>query len=342
MFDKFINYFYSGRNWYYLLTKKTFLFSARLENLKLADELEEECNKQGGILTYSQYHQIDQFGKNGYNAHSNSIGSTNMDKRWGEALANFCRQNNYNYIIEFGCGNGELGIATVKAFKKLSNKPITWLGIEINTSLHENIKKKFTDEKLENSFGGIVTSLDSIQKINRTLFVFPYAVDSIPPEIFVNTRDMISYPDAIIGVRIENGVLREQIIPQELLKMKGRSLNNGFYKRGKHTFDLRTWKLRKGQRAYIQTNALAVLSEYAARVSDDCACIIIDEFRNNPFSFGSGVLGIPKDLYKKKECKDIEKYYRQTGKNYLYFSIYFDTFYKFLHFFWVSRLSYLI
>jgi hypothetical protein len=331
MFDAFFNYFYLSRNWYQAMTKQISLASTKIHDKNLAGELEKACENQEGILTYSQYHQIEQFGVNGYVSRSNKIGLTDVSSRWGEALAQYCIQNNYHHIIEFGCGNGELGVATVKAFKKLSSLQIVWRGIEINESLHEHIKKKFLDANLKNSFGGVVTRLDGLQKISRTLFVFPYCLDSIPPDIFINTQEEPSYPDAMIGMKIKNGILHEEIMSQQMLKAKGITLQNGFYTSEKQTFDLRTWKLRKGQRAYIPVNSFALFSHYVSFLSEDATCIVIDEFRNSPLPFSSGVLGSPKYLYKRKKRFNKEIYYKQAGKNYLYFPVYFETFYKFLH-----------
>src|SRR6185437_13570321 len=100
------------RDWYYTFNKKIHLLTnIQIKNTQLAKELELACVKYQGILTYAEYLTIEQFGKYGYYATHITHGQTDVDTRWGTALARYCIENNFRTIIEFGCGTGELGAA---------------------------------------------------------------------------------------------------------------------------------------------------------------------------------------------------------------------------------------
>ena len=112
-----------GNDWYHTYKKEIKLASGiRIKNKLLYQELEQECRRLGGILTYAEYLTIDQFGKNGYYSTSKHHGKTDVEKRWDGALSNYCKQQNYDTIIEFGCGTGELGVATAIAYKRITGK----------------------------------------------------------------------------------------------------------------------------------------------------------------------------------------------------------------------------
>src|SRR5579864_1986248 len=114
MLLKLLNYYYSGKNWYHAFSNNIELVSTKIKNKKLSYELETKCIEQGGVLTYAEYIHIEQFGENGYYAHSKHKGSTPVHTRWGKALAILCKEFNYETVIEFGCGNGNLGVEIVK------------------------------------------------------------------------------------------------------------------------------------------------------------------------------------------------------------------------------------
>lgn len=325
MFDKLFNSFYSCRDWWNIYSKKIYLATATIKNKKLAQELEDACKKSGGVFTYSEYLEIEQYGKNGYHADSKEHGATSVYQHWGSAIAYLCFKNDFAKIIEFGCGDGSLGIEAIKEYKKLSNNKISWTGIEINKTLHEDIRKRFKKENLSENLENIVSSVREIKQKQKVLFLFPYSLDSIPCEIFVNTLDKKSYPNAMIGVMIKNNVLTEIIIPL--------SAKNGVYiDKNNRRFDLSSWKLHKGQRLYIATDAFYAVYDISRRVDANSQFVFIDEYRMNPFALELGFLGTPKKLYTgSTECKNISWYYKNAGRRLFYFPIYFETFFRFLH-----------
>ncbi|SRR5258708_9132138 len=134
MLKKLHNHFSLGKDWYHTFQKEIKLTSSiKIKNKQLYLELEQECKKSGGILTYAQYLTISQFGKHGYYATSALHGKTDVESRWSGALANYAQTFGHDTVIEFGCGTGELGVATAIAYKKLTNKRLHWIGVEIDT-----------------------------------------------------------------------------------------------------------------------------------------------------------------------------------------------------------------
>lgn len=333
-FKQLTDYFYSGQNYYFTLTKKIHLTQTKIKNTKLAQELEAACEKEGGILTYSQYRAIEQFGKNGYynNANADKQGMTNTHIRWGDGLAKLCQKYNCDTIIEFGCGTGELAVATVKSYKKQTNKKITWIGIEINETLYPKIKQKFTQEKIQESFGGIYQTLDPIKQKEKTLVVFPYSLDNLPPEIFLNTTNQKSFPNALLGIKVQNGILQESVIQETQLQRKKIEIKNGFFKnQNNQVWDLRTWQLYKGQRAYIPIETCSLLAKYT-EIAKQPTLLIIDEFRPPPWNFERNTLGIPKSLYEKsQQCQNIKKYYQDSGEHNFYYPLYLNPISKLLN-----------
>src|SRR5258708_36665998 len=110
MLKKFYTNISRMKEWYTTYRKEIKLISAcMVKNKLLYQELEQACNRQGGILTYAEYLTIDQFGKHGYYATSTQHGKTDVDKRWGQTLALYCHNFGHDTLIEFGCGMGELG-----------------------------------------------------------------------------------------------------------------------------------------------------------------------------------------------------------------------------------------
>jgi len=321
----------ASNDWYYTYKKQLKLSTnIPIKDKLLYQEIESACQKRSGILTYEEYLTIDQFGKYGYYATNKKHGATDIDTRWGNTLAYYCRQYGHATIIEFGCGAGELGIATVKAYKKITGENLTWIGVEIDKGLHEKIYTNFRINKISDAIGAVVATLDELPNLQNPLIVFPYSLDSIPPHVFLNTKPTNSYPDALLGIKAEKGMLSEVIIPQEILQKKSIKLENGLFAHNGITFKLSGWKLYKGQRAYIATNAFDTIYAYAKKF-DDASMIIIDEFRNAPWNFSLGNLGTPKSLYEKNLAYNQRKrYFRESGKHNLYYPLYKDSILKFL------------
>lgn len=332
MLKKMHKYLASGKDWYYTYKKEIKLESKiQVKDKLLYAELEQECRKLGGILTYAEYLTIDQFGKQGYYSTSKFHGKTDIDKRWSLALAKYCKELGYETMIEFGCGTGELGVATAKAYKDLTKKQLQWIGVEIDTSIHKKIIENFSSNNLRNSIKKIATSIDELPSENNVLLVFPYSLDNIPPQVFLNTTSATSYPDALLGIKVGNGMLAEVIIPPELLKKKGIELENGLYKHNKFVLNLSALKLRKGQRGYIPTDSFTTLYKYSKKFGHKSTLIIIDEFKKVPWFFSLDNIGVPKSLYEKNlACNDRVRYYRESGKHNLYYPLYKDSLFHFL------------
>jgi len=335
MLKKFNSHIAIAKDWYYNYRKEIKLATnIKIKNKLFYRELEQECKRKDGILTYAEYLAIDQFGKNGYYSSGTRHGKTDVEKRWGGAFANYCRQNGFTMIIEFGCGTGDLGVAITKAYKKQTGKTLKWIGVEIDTKIHEKIFDNFSSHNMQVSVEKIVASLDELKAYTAetALIVFPYSLDNIPPQVFLNTKPDASYPNALLGVTVKNGMLSEIIISPEILKQKGIKLENGFFTQNNSTCQLSTWRLRTGQRAYISIDSFITLYTYVKMYNLKSHIIIIDEFRNEPWFFNLSNIGIPKSLYEKNLiCTDRIRYYREGGKHNLYYPIYKNTLLQFLN-----------
>jgi hypothetical protein len=333
MFNNLTSLIWRGKDWYNTSRKEIRLSSnVKIKNALLSEELESECKKQNNILTYAEYLYIDQFGKNGYYAKSKLHGKTDIEKRWSHALAAYCKKLGYDTIIEFGCGTGELGVATVKAYKLQTNKQLKWIGVEIDKQIHKRIYNNFALHNLQNSILAIVTSLDDLASLHNALIVFPYSLDNIPPQAFLNTKSTDSYPNALLGITVKQGKLTEVIIPSEILGKKGIKLKNGFFTQNNYTCKLTGWKLKKGQRAYITIDSYITIYTYAKKFKTNTTMVIIDEFRNEPWSINLENLGMPKSLYENNlVCYDRPRYYLESGEHNLYYPLYKNSLYQFLH-----------
>lgn len=318
-------------NWSTRNKNTSILKTARIQNQQLALELENACTKNGGFLTYAQYLQIEQFGKNGYHSTHKKYGMTEVHKRWPKALTKLCMTNKLEEIIEFGPGEGQLALQTLLEHNKHQTKNIVWTGVEIDTKLQSIIRKKFKINSVEKQLKKLVSSVNGIDFSKKALIIFPYVLDSIAPEIFVNTTPRKTFPNAIIGITVKNSVLQEIMLTPEQLKTKGLALQNGIVTTSGHRFDLKTWTLFKGQRAYIPISAFALFATVAQKAKEGSVFLIIDEFRQSPLPWESGHLCLPKKLYTRdRESKNIEKHYKTAGENLFYYPTYSHTFFNFL------------
>lgn len=331
-----------GRKHYEKWKEKNYsLKQVPIKNKTLAKELELACKKAGGHLTFGEYLAIDQFGANGYHATHAEYGRTLVHKNWAKALAILCKQKGYKKIVEFGPGEGLLAIETVKAANQLGIDLI-WSGIEVNNNLQKAIREHFRKEQLQNHLDMLADSIHDVSFGKKCLALFPYSLDSVPPEIVINTRQEKSSPNALIGITVQNGILSEIVLPSAVLKAKGISLENGIYTDPSGiSFDLNSWKLYNRQRAYLPLHAFSILARCAKKMSSDSLLIVIDEFRNAPFSWETGHLCLPRDLHTyTRDCEDLEKLYKQAGSSLFYYPIYFHTFLKFLHSLGFTTLEY--
>lgn len=319
------------KNYEEWFSKNYSLQQVELKNKKLAEEIEVACKKKGGSLTYAEFLNLDQFGANGYHAREKDHGMTYTHRHWGKAVAILCKKEGIPHVLEFGPGVGNLAIEILKESQKI-NFEIKWSGIELNQELRDKIKSRFHLAGFKSRLIELVSDIDKLKTRRKSIVVFSYSLDSIPPQIFINTEKQRTYTNAVLGVTLHQGVLREVSLEASELERKGIVFENGIYAEAKGPkFDLSSWVLYPGQRAYIPIQAFSTLADFAHKFSNSIF-IIIDEIRPLLYPFETGHLGIPKDLNRyRRDLADLEKAYRETGENLLYYPIYFLTLYKFLH-----------
>ena len=320
-----------GKEWHRVWRKDLYLNTdVKVSNKLLYQDLEQECMKRFGVLTYTEYFFLEQFGKHGFYAKSAAHGKTDVEKRWGKALARYCQQHEQDTIIEFGCGTGDLGAVTAKAYQKLTGKQFKWIGVEVDTRLYKTIHQTFKAYGVTDALKKVAATISEIPVMPRPLLLFPYSLDNIPPHVFVNTKTIPSFPDALLGITAKDGMIREVVIPHNVLQKKGIELHNGLFRQHAYTCDLTSWKLHKGQRAYIATDAFVTLFQYSDKYKN-ADTIIIDEFKEEPLSFNYGHKGVPRSLYERNLfCHDWKRYLREGGQHNLYYPLYQDTVFKFL------------
>lgn len=299
--------------------------SVVLKNKPLANDLEAACKKNEGILTYAEYLAIEQFGKHGYHAEHKDFGRTGTHDHWPKAILTLCKKNGYKDIVEFGSGDATLGIAIAKLAQK-ENLPLLWHGIEINKELQQQTIKGFKNHHLEKFFGKIISTFKELSIKKPCLVVFSYSLDSIPPEIFINTKQSRGVPDTIVGVIVKNGVLTEWILTKEEVRKKGLTIKNGIVSTKSGNYDLRSWQLYPWQRAYISLEACAIFQNTIKHFKKNSTFLIIDEFRPSAYPWEVNHRCIPKSLYRfQREPKNITTYYEQAGKNLLYYPMHLYT-----------------
>lgn len=309
------------------------LQTVRLENVGLAKELEEECKKKGGVLTYGEYLQIEQFGKNGYHASHSLHGMTDSYKVWEKALFFYCKKNNIHSIVEFGCGDGKLARVILKEAKK-QKYDLSWDGVEVNSELREKAKASFEKEKLFESVSFLVSSLDQVPHTLQSLLLFSYSLDSVQPEI-VLSKNSHGIPDAFIGVEVKNGKLKEVILTASQLRKKGYIFEKGQLTNEKGiSYDLREWSLQDSQRLYIPIHALTVLHEWVQKFPIGSHIFIMDEFRRLPSLYERHRhYGTPVVLYiSPKERYDflVNTAYKNAGNRLFYYPFFLNSYYSFL------------
>lgn len=319
-----ISKLFAGKKNYYEWKKYNYsLKEAKIENKKLAKDLEDECDKNDGFLTFAQYLEIDQFGNNGYHAKHTDNGNTDSYKIWKNALPVLCKKYDYKNVIDMGAGNGELGVEMLK-YAKNNNINLTWSSIEKNIKLHKIIRDNFKKEKLTTFLAKIEDDIHKIPLKEKCLIVFSYSLDSIAPEIFVNTTKNVNFPNTIIGVTVKNGVLREIYLSKEQLQNRQISFENGIYQdQNRLNFNLKNWLIHPGQRAFIPIAGYNFLANIIEHIPEKSLTLIIDELNPPPENFETNHLCIPKDLDTyTRDIYDFKKLYKTSGQNLLYFTSY--------------------
>ena len=328
---KFTSLFGGIKNYEDWRAKNYALKKVEIRNKELALEMENDCAKNGGFLTYAEFLQIDQFGAWGYHSKHKDHGITDTHSRWGKAIATLLKEQGIHHVIEFGPGAGHLAIELLKEARK-KGLEIKWSGIEIDQGLQAEIRRRFEKNGFEKNLQELVLSLKNIKIKEKSLVVFSYSLDSVPPQVFLNTGKQKKYPDSILGIKVKNGILEEVVLDNTILGKKGIYFEDGIYSEDNGTkFDMTSCKLFPYQRAYIPTAAFSTLKAFTDRFLNSFF-VIIDEFRGPTFSWSREHLCLPRDLHKyKRELADLEKAYRLAGENLLYYPTYFLTLYKFIH-----------
>jgi len=283
----------------------TLFKSIPIKNKLLAKELEEAC-KKNGYLTYFEFLTIDQFGKNGYHSTHKEHGMTDVKYRWPEALAALCKKKNIHLLVEFGPGDGVVGVKTILEGKKINHK-IFWSGVEIGEELRQKAKKLFRKKGIEKNLLQLVSRIDELNIQEKCLFVFSYSLENLISDVFINTSKKIGPPNKMLGVQVKNGFLSEMVI-----EMKQSIMN------------LKKYQLNYMQRLYLPLEAFRTIKETLDKIPKDSQILIIDEFRE-PSHLQPYHLGLPRDLETfSRDFTDFEKFYKTAGSNLLYFPIFLD------------------
>jgi len=301
------------------------LQKVKINDSALAKELELKSRNNGGNLTTAEFLTSVLYGPAGYHSIHETHGKTDIHQRWSEALARLCIKYGLNTIVEFGPGDGDLGIATIKASKR-TDKDLKWYGVETNPRLRDLIIEKFCAEKLNSNLGGVCKHITELPRnFDKALVVFPYSLDSIPPECFSVTTKEFGFPDSIIGLSVKDGILEEYYLTDpSVLKAKGIELKDGIYRFGDQAYDISDWRLHKGQRAYPPSGIARVLTGVAKAVPVGSRFIIIDEYIPKPLNLTKDHLAPPRDLNgaRKLNPRDL---YANLGNRLMYFPTYFES-----------------
>lgn len=250
-----------------------------IPNKKLAQELENACSKNGGFLTYGEFLQIEQFGKNGYHETHSAHGFTQTHSAWKNAIFSYLQTHNIHQVIELGFGNGSLADELYGLSQK-NNYQLTWSGIETQESFCRLIQKRYASKKFNSYLGAVEQTVDKLPYYNKALIISSYFLDSVPPEIVIHQNKTLSYPDSMIGITVRDGVLQEFILSSQDLETKHIRFENGVITINNTSFDISTWKLAPMQRAYVTFDAFATLHHVIKKVKDP-SVLIIDEVRTS-------------------------------------------------------------
>lgn len=332
-FISYLNYCYShlaaGRR-VTNYNKESLVKNVPIKNKLIAQELL-QITGQDGFLTFSEYLHIDQFGKHGYHAKHKDFGKQPNQKKLGELIAQTAKEAGIENIIEFGPGDGTLAIEIVNAAKK-QNHEIFWSGIEINAKLICKIEKSFEKNKLKKNLLNITDSVDKIDIAKKSLVIFSFSLDSVPPQMVINTKATVSHPTDIIGVTFNNDLVSEILLNKGQQKDKQLKLQNGVLSSSHYSFDLSSWKLAPNQRACVPLQAAEIITTIVKKIPKKSLVIIYDEFNFLPYSIYGNHLNFPKDLKAyARVFLNTRKLYQQTGTCLLYYPTYINTYKELLH-----------
>ena len=212
----------------------------------------------------------------------------------------------------------------------LAQEPqLNWSGVEIAGVLREKIAEKF--HSAGRQYDQLVENVGQLRQKDAALYLFVYALDSMPPEVFINTGKKTSAPNALLGVRIQNGMLQEVVLSHKELAQRKMSLAKGVMTIGDERIDLSSWHLMPQQRAYIPMSSLVLLSKTVSRAPKGSRICIIDEFRKDKGAYVSPHLLVPRDprLYRRDKT-NIRQNYEHIGTIDYYFPQYSYSLQKYL------------
>ena len=311
------------------------LIRAKIKDASLASRLEQFCDAHDGFMTYEEYLQLEQFGRDGYHEKHDNHGATSGREKWAEQLIHLCKNQKFEQVVEFGFGDGALGLKTLELAQKEGMKKIRWCGVEANADLIEKAKRKFTElgfmvkRFFRPTQVELVESISRVPHRKKTLVVFQYSLDSVPPQLFTSTSKGSSSIDTMLGLTVKDGILQEIHVSDAQLKARGISFQNGVYTdAGGNTFDLSSWEtIMLGQRAYVAIGAFSALANMAKRVGEGSSFLVIDEFqriRKLPH-LENGHLCLPKSLTDGGTDIEQELAYEEAGNKLFYYPTYLPT-----------------
>lgn len=265
------------------------LQSVEIKNKKLAQELEHECRKNGGFLTYSEYINIEQFGLHGYHATHTSHGFTTSFSLWPKAILQYLKKHSITSIIELGPGDGKL-FHKLAILAEKEGYRFTWYGIEKVAAFREKI---LSQVKNKDYIGGIFETEEKLPRLENTLILSSYCLDSIPPEILINTSLKEGAANSVIGIQIEGGILQEFVLTEAQLEEKGLKLKNGKFTKNHISLDFSKWKLSHMKRVYYHVDSFEKLYKVIDKTKKS-HLLLIDEVRESIYeSFKSDIIFPP-------------------------------------------------
>ncbi|MEI6222028.1 MAG: SAM-dependent methyltransferase [bacterium] len=285
-----------------------------INDRKLAKELERASNKCP--ITYAEFIEIIQNGRNGYHAKNKFHGGTCVDKTSSSLVVEAARKHRVDTIIEFGAGNGKLMRAVIEKFSETS------VGQYIGIEILKGVRKEFLRAKPNSNLAvKAVAAIEEVQQVENGLVLFPYSLDCIPPYLFTRTGNGMC-PDKMVGIKVVNGRLSEVMLSDEQMRSKGMVLQNGILRDGNESYDLRSWNLEPNQRAYIPIGAFSTIRKVVEKVNNPTV-LIIDEAADG-YGFRNDDLGGPLEYSPRHHTIrwfDIEPFYKLSGDRLLYFPL---------------------
>ncbi|MBP7832638.1 MAG: hypothetical protein KA035_02605 [Candidatus Levybacteria bacterium] len=341
-FDFFSNNFaplLGGRSYKEWESQSLKLQNVSIQNKKLAKEFEEECIKLDGLLTYSEYLKIDQFGENGYHKTHSAHGFTSSYKLSAPSAFQYIQIHDIHTVFELGPGNGNFAIELCKIARE-KKYILTWHGSEISSDFRIKITQRFHKENLYNFLGSIIESPYNFPEIDKALIVSSYCMDSIPPEILTNTSSRINSPQAFIGIDVKNNTITERILTPDQCKKKGISISDSIITYKEQKYDTANIALAPFQRIYLTLGSFNLLASTVDKIKYP-HILIVDEFRSMSNLYRTDHLLTPLTLYTKSRHHFVpQKSYMRAGKMLFYYPIYLSMIISVLQSVGISNIEY--